>query len=303
MRFPDLRPCAFLLLADLALLWLLQGTLGALLPPGLPGLWLEGTLRLGGLWWLLKVGGLLGLVGTLLPPLCLGTPLFLSLRALVPRALGAPPVRVASVPWSWLLVGYAAAWLSWAMWALLSSPGARERKQGQENNTDLMWRLLKLSWPDVPYLVAAFFFLIIAVLGETVIPYYSGHVIDILRGDFDPDAFASTIFFMCLFSIGSPSPCLPLSASLLPLMVHFPQPCISFHSVLSPLLLALVPSCAPVSPSSPFPPSPTAHCVPAAGEAASPSPCPESMCGSGSCFSPPFCARTSVSSRILRQGS
>jgi len=249
MRFPDLRPCAFLLLADLALLWLLQGTLGALLPPGLPGLWLEGTLRLGGLWWLLKVGGLLGLVGTLLPPLCLGTPLFLSLRALVPRALGAPPVRVASVPWSWLLVGYAAAWLSWAMWALLSSPGARERKQGQENNTDLMWRLLKLSWPDVPYLVAAFFFLIIAVLGEsgrghwelevgkgpwcqhdhlfsfmplsgeTVIPYYSGHVIDILRGDFDPDAFASTIFFMCLFSIGSPSPCLPLSASLLPLML------------------------------------------------------------------------------------
>ncbi|XP_059034697.1 antigen peptide transporter 2 isoform X1 [Mustela lutreola] len=203
MRFSDLRPCAFLLLADSALLWLLQGTLGALLPPGLPGLWLEGTLRLGGLWCLLKVGGLLGLVGTLLPPLCLGTPLFLSLRALVPGALSAPPVRVASAPWSWLVVGYGAAWLSWAMWALLSSPGAQERKQGQENNTDLMWRLLKLSWPDLPYLVAAFCFLIVAVLGETFIPYYSGHVIDILRGDFDPDAFASAIFFMCLFSIGS----------------------------------------------------------------------------------------------------
>lgn len=232
MRFSDLRPCAFLLLADSALLWLLQGTLGALLPPGLPGLWLEGTLRLGGLWCLLKVGGLLGLVGTLLPPLCLGTPLFLSLRALVPGALSAPPVRVASAPWSWLVVGYGAAWLSWAMWALLSSPGAQERKQGQENNTDLMWRLLKLSWPDLPYLVAAFCFLIVAVLGEsgrghwelevgrgpwcqhlhlfssmplsgeTFIPYYSGHVIDILRGDFDPDAFASAIFFMCLFSIG-----------------------------------------------------------------------------------------------------
>ncbi|KAM8938317.1 antigen peptide transporter 2-like isoform 3-T4 [Lycaon pictus] len=203
MRFPDLRPWAFLLLADWALLWLLQGTLGARLPRGLPGLWLEGTLRLGGLWWLLKVGGLLGQVGALLPPLCLETPLFLSLRALVPGLLSAPLVRVAAAPWSGRLVGYGAAWLSWAMWALLSSPEAREREQGQEKNTDLMWRLLRLSWPDLPYLVAAFFFLVVAVLGETVIPYYSGRVIDILRGDFNPDAFATAIFFMCLFSIGS----------------------------------------------------------------------------------------------------
>ena len=118
------------------------------------------------------------------------------------------------------------------MWALLSSPEAREGEQGQEKNTDLMWRLLRLSWPDLPYLVAAFFFLVVAVLGEsgrghwgpevgkgpwcqhghlfssiplsgeTVIPYYSGRVIDILRGDFNPDAFATAIFFMCLFSIG-----------------------------------------------------------------------------------------------------
>ncbi|XP_072585148.1 antigen peptide transporter 2 isoform X2 [Vulpes vulpes] len=203
MRSPDLRPWAFLLLADWALLWLLQGTLGARLPRGLPGLWLEGTLRLGGLWWLLKVGGLLGQVGTLLPPLCLGTPLFLSLRALAPGLLSAPLVTVASAPWSWRLVGHGAAWLSWAMWALLSSPEAREKEQGQENKTDLMWRLLRLSWPDLPYLVAALFFLVVAVLGETVIPYYSGRVIDILRGDFDPDAFATAIFFMCLFSVGS----------------------------------------------------------------------------------------------------
>uniref|UniRef100_A0A8I3P1Z7 Antigen peptide transporter 2 n=2 Tax=Canis lupus familiaris TaxID=9615 RepID=A0A8I3P1Z7_CANLF len=203
MRFPDLRPWAFLLLADWALLWLLQGTLGARFPRGLPGLWLEGTLRLGGLWWLLKVGGLLGQVGALLPPLCLETPLFLSLRALVPGLLSAPLVGVAAAPWSGRLVGYGAAWLSWAMWALLSSPEAREGEQGQEKNTDLMWRLLRLSWPDLPYLVAAFFFLVVAVLGETVIPYYSGRVIDILRGDFNPDAFATAIFFMCLFSIGS----------------------------------------------------------------------------------------------------
>uniref|UniRef100_A0A8C4MRG6 Antigen peptide transporter 2 n=1 Tax=Equus asinus TaxID=9793 RepID=A0A8C4MRG6_EQUAS len=203
MRLPDLRPWASLLLADLALLWLLQGTLGDLLPPGLPGLWLEGTLRLGGLWWLLKLGGLPGFVGTVLPPLCLVTPLFLCFRALVPGALSAPPLRVASAPWSWLLVGYGAAGLSSAVWAVLSPPGAQERERGQETNKALMWRLLKLSRPDLPFLAIAFFFLVLAVLGETLIPYYSGRVIDILGSDFDPHAFASAIFFMCVFSIGS----------------------------------------------------------------------------------------------------
>ncbi|XP_057554893.1 antigen peptide transporter 2 [Hippopotamus amphibius kiboko] len=203
MRLPDLRRWAFLLLADSALLWVLQGSMGTLLPRGLPGLWLEGTLRLGGLWGLLRLGGLLGLVGALLPPLCLATPLFLSLRALVPGALSAPPARVASAPWSWLLLGYGAAGLSWAVWAVLSPPGAPKREPGQENNRALMWRLLKLSRPDLPFLGAAFFFLTVAVLGETLIPYYSGRVIDILGGDFDPDAFASAIFFMCLFSFGS----------------------------------------------------------------------------------------------------
>ncbi|XP_073938566.1 antigen peptide transporter 2 isoform X2 [Castor canadensis] len=203
MQLPDLRSWASLLLVDMALLWLLQGTLGAVLPQGLPGLWLEGTLRLGGLWGLLKLGGLLGFVETLLPVLCLATPLFLSLRALVGGALSAPPVRVASASWSWLLAGYGAAGLSWALWAVLSLPGVQEREPGQENNKALMWRLLKLSRPDLPYLMSAFFFLVMAVLGETLIPHYSGRVIDILGGAFDPDAFSSAIFFMCLFSIGS----------------------------------------------------------------------------------------------------
>ncbi|XP_049745721.1 antigen peptide transporter 2 [Elephas maximus indicus] len=202
----DLRPWVCLLLLDSAFLWVLQGTLGALLPGGLPGLWLEGALRLGGLWGLLKQGGLLGFGGTLLPLLCLVIPLFLSLRALVPGALRAPPVRVASAPWSWLLASYGAVALSWALWAVLSPQGApasaQERKQGQENKA-LMWRLLKLSRPDLPFLAAAFFFLVMAVWGETLIPYYSGRVIDILGGDFDPEAFTSAIFFMCLFSFGS----------------------------------------------------------------------------------------------------
>ncbi|KAI5933287.1 Antigen peptide transporter 2 [Manis javanica] len=79
----------------------------------------------------------------------------------------------------------------------------QERDQGQENSNAVMWRLLKLSRPDLPFPSAAFFFLIVAVLGETFIPYYSGRVTDILGGDFDPDAFGSAIFFMCFFSVGS----------------------------------------------------------------------------------------------------
>lgn len=161
---PDLRPWASLLLADLALLWLLQGPLGALLPRGLPGLWLEGALRLSGLWGLLRLGGLLGCVEALLPAICLVIPLFLSLRALVPGALSAPPVRVAAAPWAWLLLGYGAVGLSSALWAVLSPPGAKAEGQGQ--NRVLMWRLLKLSWPDLPFLVAAFSFLSLAVFGE-----------------------------------------------------------------------------------------------------------------------------------------
>ena len=43
---------------------------------------------------------------------------------------------------------------------------------------------------------------LLPVAGETLIPYFSGRVIDILGGDFDPDAFASAIFFMSLVSVG-----------------------------------------------------------------------------------------------------
>lgn len=166
MQLPDLRPWAALLLADWAVLRLLQGILDALLPGGLPGLWLEGTLRLGGLWCLLKLGGLLAPAGTLLPALCLAPPLFLSLRALSAGALSAPPASVAAAPWSWLLAGYGAAALGWAVWAALSAPGAPEGEQGQEKSQALMWRLLSLSRPDLPVLLAAFLFLVAAVLGE-----------------------------------------------------------------------------------------------------------------------------------------
>ncbi|KAM9006554.1 antigen peptide transporter 2 isoform X2 [Sarcophilus harrisii] len=206
MQLSTLGSWALLLLTDLILLWVLQRLLGVLFPPGLLSLWLEGAFRMGVLWELLSLLGGLGKVGKLLPALCLSTPLFLSLRALVPGVLSAPPVLLASAPWAWRLIAYGGGALGWAVWKVLSPSeaphSAQEKEQGPENKA-MMWRLLRLSWPDFPFLVAAFFFLAAAVIGEMFIPHYTGRVIDILGQDFDPDAFATAIFFMCLFSLGS----------------------------------------------------------------------------------------------------
>ncbi|XP_007483708.2 antigen peptide transporter 2-like isoform X2 [Monodelphis domestica] len=206
MQLITFRPWAPLLLTDLTLLWLLQRLLGALFPLGLLGLWLEGVFRMGVLWGVLSLLGDCGKIRELLPVLCLSTPLFLSLRTLVPGALSAPPVLLASAPWAWLLVAYGGAGLAWAVWKMLSPSeapsSAQEKEQGQENKA-MMGRLLRLSWPDLPFLAAAFFFLTTAVIGEMFIPHYTGRVIDILGQDFDPDAFVTAIFFMCLFSLGS----------------------------------------------------------------------------------------------------
>ncbi|XP_036624627.1 antigen peptide transporter 2-like [Trichosurus vulpecula] len=206
MQLPALKPWVPVLLTDLTLLWLLQELECSLFLPGLSGLWLEGAFRMGVLWGVLSLLGELGKVGELLPTLCLSIPLFLSLRTLVPGALNAPPVLLASAPWTWMLVAYGGVGLGWAVWEVLSPSEplllAQEKEQGQKNKA-MMWRLLRLSWPDLPFLVAAFIFLTVAVIGETFIPHYTGRVIDILGQDFDSDTFVTAIFFMCLFSLGS----------------------------------------------------------------------------------------------------
>ncbi|XP_078011570.1 antigen peptide transporter 2-like [Phascolarctos cinereus] len=203
MRLPALKPWVPILLTDLILPWLLQERECTLFLPGLSGLWVEGAFRVGVLWGVLSFLGGLGKVGELLPTLCLSTPLFLSLRALVPGALSAPPVLPASAPWTWMLVSYGGVGLGWAVWKVLSLSEPLPSAQQSQKNKAMMWRLLRLSWPDLPFLVAAFIFLAAAVIGEMFIPHYTGRVIDILGQDFDPDASATAIFFVCLFSLGS----------------------------------------------------------------------------------------------------
>ena len=104
-------------------------------------------------------------------------------------------------------------------------------------------------------------------------------------------------------SVDSCPLCLPLSYlflfcshDVLPPTLYF----FSFHAFSSASLPPSVLLC--ISSLHPPPPSfPAAHCPQAAEEAPSPTSCPESTCGSGSCFSPPSCARTLLSSRRLRQ--
>ncbi|XP_074092711.1 antigen peptide transporter 2-like [Macrotis lagotis] len=206
MHFLDLRPWISLLLTDLTLLHLLKELEGVIFLSGLSGLWLEGIFRMGLLWGVLSILGRLGKVGILLPSLCLNTPLFLSWKALISGSWSAPPVLLASAPRIWILVAYGGVGMGWAVWKVLSPPetppSAQEKEQGQDYKA-MMWRLLRLCWPDFPLLVGAFFFLAAAVIGEMFIPHYTGHVIDILGQDFDLDAFVTAICFMCLYSLGS----------------------------------------------------------------------------------------------------
>uniref|UniRef100_A0A4X2K8G5 Antigen peptide transporter 2 n=1 Tax=Vombatus ursinus TaxID=29139 RepID=A0A4X2K8G5_VOMUR len=212
MQLPVLRPWAPLLLTDLILLWFLQWLLGTLFPPGLLALWLEGAFRVR--------------VGQLLPTLCPSTPLFLSLSALVPGALSAAPVLLASAPWAWMRLAYGAVGLDWA--------GLCGRRSKIRRTKDMMWRLLRLSWPDFPFPVAAFVFLAAAVIGEMLIPHYIGRVIDILGQDFDPDSFITAICFMFLFSFGSSlsAGCLGGLFTLLQSQINLHIQCMLFSSLL-----------------------------------------------------------------------
>ncbi|KAI2645068.1 Antigen peptide transporter 2 [Labeo rohita] len=65
-----------------------------------------------------------------------------------------------------------------------------------------LFRLLSLSRPDVVPICGAFLFLVAAVIGDMLMPAFTGQIIDALNSKFDSNAFASAIFFMGLTSFG-----------------------------------------------------------------------------------------------------
>ncbi|XP_034284624.1 ABC-type oligopeptide transporter ABCB9-like [Pantherophis guttatus] len=82
-----------------------------------------------------------------------------------------------------------------------SSPGVRGRKE--EASAATICKLLSYTRPDVHFLVVAFFFLLLAALGETFLPYYTGRAIDGIVIQKSMDQFSKAVVIMALLAIGS----------------------------------------------------------------------------------------------------
>ncbi|XP_059495727.1 antigen peptide transporter 2-like [Stegostoma tigrinum] len=115
------------------------------------------------------------------------------------HSLGLPPRSLTA-----LLLPHAASALALGLVeaaAALFRPQARGSLPGTERNIGR--RLLTLSRPDLVPLSGAFIFLTLAVIGEILMPYYTGKVIDLLKSNFDHRAFLIAIFYMFITSMGS----------------------------------------------------------------------------------------------------
>ncbi|XP_042311485.1 antigen peptide transporter 2 [Sceloporus undulatus] len=189
-----------LLLFDVLFLSLLNKGWPSLALLGVQAAWLEATLRLLALWgsWgLLSLGWPSQIPPAVLATVSLLPPFYLAAGHWV----GDPPLLLSSAPWSWLLVGYGAVGLALLIWGVLGQGGTTE--ESKEGDQATLWKLVKLFRPDTPYIAGAFFFLTMAVVGETFIPYYTGRLIDILGTKYDSDAFSWAILLVCLVSLGS----------------------------------------------------------------------------------------------------
>ncbi|XP_044285695.1 antigen peptide transporter 2 isoform X5 [Varanus komodoensis] len=197
---PALWQIAFLLLCDAVLLTLLDVRWVSLTHLGVPDAWLEAALRLLAFWgaqWLLSLAWPPRIPLAAVATVSLLTPFYLT----VGHCFGDPPVLLSSAPWSWLILGYGAVGLALFIWKVLGQGSSREAAKGKDKAT--LWKLVRLSLPDVSYLSGAFVFLIMAVIGETFIPYYTGYMIDILGKKYDSEDFSLAIFLVCLVSLGS----------------------------------------------------------------------------------------------------
>ncbi|NWI64831.1 TAP2 protein, partial [Todus mexicanus] len=188
-----LRLLCLLLLVDLVLLAALARLGPALALLGPVATWLEAGLRLPALataGWLLAPAGPRGAAAVILG---LTPAVFLTLRSLlVPH--GAAPVLLATAAPSWVALTHgvaAAVLLAWATPAPGKAVGTKAPIPVRQ--------LLVLAAAEWPVLAGAFFFLTLAVLGETAGPYCTGKALDaIQRGD-GLTAFAIGMGSLCLF--------------------------------------------------------------------------------------------------------
>uniref|UniRef100_A0A5F8G7Y3 ABC-type oligopeptide transporter ABCB9 n=1 Tax=Monodelphis domestica TaxID=13616 RepID=A0A5F8G7Y3_MONDO len=126
-------------------------------------------------------------------------------------------------PWFWGLFvwTYASIVATFFLWWLLSTvqPGHRALETGapgdgvgyategqpkqEEASGATLQKLLSYTKPDLAFLVAASFFLVVAAIGETFLPYYTGRAIDGIVIQKSMDQFSTAVVIMCLLAIGS----------------------------------------------------------------------------------------------------
>uniref|UniRef100_G1PUZ1 ATP binding cassette subfamily B member 9 n=1 Tax=Myotis lucifugus TaxID=59463 RepID=G1PUZ1_MYOLU len=129
-------------------------------------------------------------------------------------------------PWFWALFvwTYISLAASFLLWRLLSTvrPSAKALEPGagpeaeaegfpaedqpaasEQASGATLQKLLSYTKPDLAFLVAASFFLIIAALGETFLPYYTGRAIDGIVIQKSMEQFSTAVVVMCLLALGS----------------------------------------------------------------------------------------------------
>ncbi|KAJ8779274.1 hypothetical protein J1605_012736 [Eschrichtius robustus] len=125
-------------------------------------------------------------------------------------------------PWFWALFvwTYISLAASFLLWWLLSTvqldakalergagaeaeglPG-EDRPASEQASGATLQKLLSYTKPDIAFLVAASFFLIVAALGETFLPYYTGRAIDGIVIQKSMEQFSTAIIVMCVLAIG-----------------------------------------------------------------------------------------------------
>uniref|UniRef100_A0A8C0Z6H4 ABC-type oligopeptide transporter ABCB9 n=2 Tax=Canis lupus familiaris TaxID=9615 RepID=A0A8C0Z6H4_CANLF len=149
--------------------------------------------------------------------------LFVGIYTMVKLLLFSEVRKPVRDPWFWALFvwTYISLAASFLLWWLLSTvrPDAKALEPGTEAEAEgfpgedrppreqasgaTLQKLLSYTKPDVAFLVAASFFLIVAALGETFLPYYTGRAIDGIVIQKSMEQFSTAVIVMCLLAIGS----------------------------------------------------------------------------------------------------
>ncbi|XP_072456720.1 ABC-type oligopeptide transporter ABCB9 isoform X3 [Notamacropus eugenii] len=149
--------------------------------------------------------------------------LFVGIYTMVKMLLFSEVRKPIRDPWFWGLFvwTYASIGATFFLWWLLSTvrPSHRELEGGapgegvgyptegqpkqEEASGATLQKLLSYTKPDLAFLVAASFFLVVAALGETLLPYYTGQAIDGIVIQKSMDQFSTAVVIMCLLALGS----------------------------------------------------------------------------------------------------